>query len=78
VNWTGKSSVGGDLQIMSFLNSISGFIIASHSRKIDGDLVEIGRNEKPARFSYSVEKDTLEAMTLVDGTQVWRNPRLDD
>jgi FkbM family methyltransferase len=57
-------------------------IIGTHSRKIDGDLIDlflrngwILENEKPARFEFRVEAPSLEAMTVVDGTQVWRNPR---
>ncbi len=34
-------------------------------------------NEKPSKFRYSPSAPTLEAMTFVDGIQVWRNPRLD-
>jgi FkbM family methyltransferase len=58
-------------------------IAGTHSRKIDGDLLElmcragwILEHEKPAKFSFSPNPLTLEAMTTVDGTQVWRNPRL--
>jgi FkbM family methyltransferase len=58
-------------------------VIGTHSRKIDGDLIElffrhgwILENEKPARFDYNPSLPSLEAMTNKDGTQVWRNPRL--
>jgi len=58
-------------------------IVATHSRKIDGDLLELMCNagwllehEKPAKFAFTPNPTTLEAMTTVDGTQVWRNPRL--
>jgi FkbM family methyltransferase len=58
-------------------------IIGTHSRKIDGDLLELMcrsgwvlEHEKPARFTFFSNPVTLEAMTTVDGTQVWRNPRL--
>jgi FkbM family methyltransferase len=57
-------------------------VIGTHSRKIDGDLIELFfrhgwllENEKPARFNYNRHSASLEAMTVVDGTQVWRNPR---
>jgi FkbM family methyltransferase len=57
-------------------------IIGTHSRRIDGDLVDIFHeagwmleHEKPAKFDYIPGHDSLEAMTTVDGTQVWRNPR---
>jgi FkbM family methyltransferase len=58
-------------------------VIGLHSRKIDGDLIDlffrhgwILENEKPTRFDYNPSAPSLEAMTVVDGTQVWRNPRL--
>ncbi len=58
-------------------------IVGTHSRKIDGDLLDLMKgagwileNEKPARFHYDKEAPTLEAMTYLDGTQVWTNPRL--
>ncbi len=57
-------------------------VIGLHSRKIDGDLIDlffrhgwILENEKPTRFRYIPSVASLEAMTYVDGTQVWRNPR---
>ncbi|MGA8599126.1 MAG: FkbM family methyltransferase [Bryobacteraceae bacterium] len=58
-------------------------IVGTHSRKIDGDLMELLwrsswwlEHEKPARFLFAGNRATLEAMTTIDGTQVWRNPRL--
>jgi hypothetical protein len=58
-------------------------IAATHSRKLDGDLLELMygagwvlEHEKPAKFSFLPNAASLEAMTLIDGTQVWRNPRL--
>lgn len=58
-------------------------IVGTHSRKIDGDLLElmcragwILEHEKPTKFTFSPSPSTLEAMTTVDGTQVWRNPRI--
>ncbi len=57
-------------------------IIGTHSRKIDGDLVDLFHregwvleHEKPSKFSFVPGQESLEAMTTVDGTQVWRNPR---
>jgi hypothetical protein len=57
-------------------------VIGTHSRKIDGDLMDlffrqgwILENEKPARLVYNPSAESLEAMTIMDGTQVWRNPR---
>jgi len=58
-------------------------IIGTHSRKLDGEVLtlfhEAGwilENEKPTRFHYNKEVKELEGMTLADGTQVWRNPKL--
>jgi FkbM family methyltransferase len=57
-------------------------VIGTHSRKIDGDLIDlffregwILENEKPTRFDYNPSAASLEAMTNMDGAQVWRNPR---
>jgi FkbM family methyltransferase len=57
-------------------------VIGTHSRKIDGDLIELLggagwllEHEKPAKFVFQPDAATLEAMTILDGTQVWRNPR---
>lgn len=58
-------------------------IAATHSRKLDGDFLElmcragwILEHEKPAKFAFAPNPVTLEAMTTIDGTQVWQNPRL--
>lgn len=58
-------------------------IVGTHSRKIDGDFLELMcragwwlEHEKPTRFAFRANPATLEAMTTIDGTQVWRNPRL--
>ena len=60
-------------------------IIATHSRKHDGDIFElfagagwILEHEKPTRFRFWPKHASLEAMTTHDGTQVWRNPVLFD
>jgi FkbM family methyltransferase len=57
-------------------------IVGTHSRKIDGDLLELMsgagwllEHEKPAKFTFTPNAPTLEAMTKIDGTQVWQNPR---
>ena len=57
-------------------------VIGTHSRKADGDLMEILLNggwllehEKPARMECA-PSSSLIALTTIDGTQVWRNPRL--
>ena len=59
-------------------------IIGTHSRKIEGDLLELLYNagwqlehEKPAKFVAQPHPASLEAMTTLDGTQVWRNPSQD-
>jgi len=57
--------------------------IGTHSRKIDGDLFEmfarrgwIMEHEKPTKMTFVRGAKSLEAMNVVDGTQVWRNPLL--
>ena len=65
------------------LNSrVHRMVIGTHSRKIDGDLIEllggadwVLEHEKPAKFSFRPGAVSLEAMTTLDGTQVWMNPR---
>ena len=59
-------------------------VVATRSCKLDGDVLALlhGRcwvleNEKPTRFRYDAAAPTLESMAEMDGTQVWRNPRLD-
>jgi FkbM family methyltransferase len=56
-------------------------IVGTHSRKIDGDLVDlfhaagwILEHEKPCKFAFLPGGASLESMTTVDGAQVWRNP----
>ncbi len=58
-------------------------IVGTHSRKIDGDLIDLMwrqgwvlEEEMPARFNFLGFLPTLEGMTYSDGTQVWRNPQL--
>ena len=60
-------------------------VIATHSRKNDGDIFElfckagwILELEKPTRFKFFSNHSSLESMTTHDGTQVWRNPNLFD
>jgi FkbM family methyltransferase len=57
-------------------------VVGTHSRKIDGDLVDtmwragwMLENEKPTRFVFNRNASSLERMDTHDGTQVWRNPR---
>ncbi len=66
------------------LNSrVAYLIVGTHSRKLDGDLVDlfhregwILEHEKPSRFTFTPGVTLLESMNEADGTQVWRNPRL--
>jgi FkbM family methyltransferase len=58
-------------------------VIGTHSRTLDGELMSLFysagwslENEKPTIFSWRDGAQTLEALTTVDGIQVWRNPRL--
>jgi FkbM family methyltransferase len=58
-------------------------VVGTHSRKIDGDLLAIMKeagwlleHEKPARFVFRENCPSLELMTVIDGSQVWRNPRV--
>ncbi len=59
-------------------------VIGTHSRAIEGSLLSmlaaegwILENEKPVLFVFRPEAPTQEGMITRDGTQVWRNPRLD-
>lgn len=59
-------------------------VIGTHSRLIEGQLLEllsgmgwILENERPVRFEYRQNPRNLEYLTTHDGTQVWRNPKLD-
>lgn len=58
-------------------------VIGTHSRKLDGDLMALFHaegwaleHERPAQQVWRPAAPSLEAMVTVDGTQVWRNPRL--
>jgi len=59
-------------------------VIGTHSRIIEGELIRLFNgagwvleNEKPCKFKFDRQRETLAAMTYIDGVQVWRNPRLD-
>jgi FkbM family methyltransferase len=59
-------------------------IVGTHSRKLDGEMIGLLwsagwllENEKPSKFRFSASAASLEAMTIVDGIQVWKNPRLE-
>jgi FkbM family methyltransferase len=58
-------------------------VVGTHSRKIDGDMLQLLtrahwelEHEQPTTFQFR-RTTPLEAMTTIDGTQVWRNPRHD-
>jgi FkbM family methyltransferase len=59
-------------------------IIGTHSRLIEGQLIYmlmktgwVLENEKPVIFGFHPNAPSMESLTRIDGTQVWRNPRLD-
>ncbi len=68
---------------IELLNQRTQWIVAAtHSRKLDGDFLEmmsaagwILEHEKPCKFKFHPDAATLESLTTLDGTQVWRNPR---
>ena len=69
--------------LMQLNHRVACLIIGTHSRKLDGDLVDlfhragwILENEKPSRFTFTAGVRLLESMNQADGTQVWRNPTL--
>ena len=58
-------------------------IIGTHSRPLDGEVFSIFHaakwqleNEKPTQMIWQPNAASPESLTLVDGVQVWRNPRL--
>ncbi len=60
-------------------------IIGTHSRLIEGQLIYmlmktgwVLENEKPVIFGFQPNAPSMESLTRIDGTQVWRNPRLDE
>ncbi len=62
---------------------VAHLVIGTHSRKLDGDMVDLFHrqgwvleHEKPSRFTYVPGVALLDSMNQADGTQVWRNPRL--
>jgi FkbM family methyltransferase len=59
-------------------------VVGTHSRILDGQMLRllfsvdwILENEKPTKFRFGPMAASLEAMTICDGVQAWRNPRLD-
>jgi hypothetical protein len=79
---------GGELEIcQSAIEELTArarhVVIGTHSRKIDGDLLELFftagwvlKNEKPAKFVFDPRATSLEGMTVLDGIQCWENPRV--
>jgi FkbM family methyltransferase len=69
---------------MKLLNErVRWLIVATHDPKLHGDLLDLVfrngwslENEKPPRFNWADGAHNLMAMTIHDGTQVWRNPAL--
>jgi hypothetical protein len=60
-------------------NQVSGLMIATHSRVIEGALIELLYEngwqlelEKPCRVAWRAQPPSQEAMTEVDGCQYWR------
>jgi FkbM family methyltransferase len=58
-------------------------VVSLHSRKLEGEVLALFHslgwvleNEKPTRFVYRSCAPTMENMAVLDGVQVWRNPRL--
>ncbi len=78
--WEAKLCAG---TINDLNTKVRRMVIGTHSRIIDGQLVEILsgagwvlENEKPARFTFDAAKSSIDLMTEIDGTQIWRNLRL--
>lgn len=58
-------------------------VVSLHSRRLEGEVLALFysrgwmlENEKPTRFVYQPAAPTMENMTVLDGIQVWRNPRI--
>ena len=69
--------------ITALSRSVRRVVIGTHSRALDGMLMATFHaagwsleNEKPTIFQWTENAATLEHLTVVDGVQVWRNPRL--
>jgi FkbM family methyltransferase len=68
---------------IDFLNSrVRSLFVATHSRKIEGDLIALLRSqgwllmrETPCHFYSMASAPTLEGLTYHDGGQFWRNDR---
>ena len=60
------------------------FVVGTHTRVVEGQLLEtfagMGwrlENEKPSRLQVGSDARRAESFLVTDGTQVWRNPKLD-
>jgi FkbM family methyltransferase len=60
-------------------------VVGLHSRRLESEVLTLFysrgwvlENEKPTRFVYEPAAPTIENMTVLDGIQVWRNPRLEE
>ena len=58
-------------------------IIGVHSRVQEAELLQVFHgagwfleHEKPTKFRFDPSRTAFESMATLDGTQVWRNPRL--
>lgn len=67
-----------------FSERVHWLVVGTHSRTIEGTLLSmltvdgwILVSEEPVRFVFRPNAPTQEGMVDHDGTQVWRNPRLD-
>jgi FkbM family methyltransferase len=60
------------------------FVVGTHTRLVEGQLLEtfagMGwrlENEKPSRLQVGSDARRAESFLVTDGTQVWRNPKLE-
>lgn len=59
-------------------------LIGTHSRAIEGDLIELLRargwklmHEKPCQFHFNTDLEDISGATWQDGAQIWANPHLE-
>ncbi len=62
---------------------VAALLVSTHSRPQDGRVMEalwragwVLEAERPANMEFDAARPTLDGMTLHDGQQFWRNPRL--
>lgn len=70
-----------DIQLLT--SSVKRVLLATHSRPIEGKMMEIFHAagwrliaEEPCGFTYREDLDSIEGMTTKDGSQYWVNARL--